>query len=125
MDNSIGRSKLVLKYLGFLLTEHNMQFKAQEFDEYLDFPFLCHTYSFYNENGCFTIHNVPQRDDTGWYVSKNISEDHYELLEKEIIQIYYVQSTCWLWRTQVKKLAASIRHQITTSGEFFGIKVEM
>ena len=85
MNNTIGRSELVLKYLGFLVTEYNMQFKAQEFDEYLGFHFMSYTYSFYNENGCFTIHHIPQRGETGWFVSKTISEDQYELLKKEII----------------------------------------
>ena len=123
MDNSIGRSKLVLKYLGFLVTEHNMQFKVQKFNFFKNF--WSYNYSFYNENGCFTIRDIPQRDETHWYVSHAFSEDEAELKEREIIQPLYIQGPCWFWRTLIKKLAASIRYQITTSGEFFGIKVEM
>ena len=123
MNNTIGRSELVLKYLGFLVTEYNMQFKAQEFDEYLGFHFMSYTYSFYNENGCFTIHHIPQRGETGWFVSKTISEDQYELLKKEIIQSLYVHEQTWIWRIGIKNLARSIRSQIARSGEFFGIKV--
>ena len=123
MDNLVGESKCVLKYLVFLVTEYNMQFTAQEFSEYLEFHFICYTYSFYNKNGCFTIHHIPQRGDTLWYVSKSFSEDHYELLEKRIWQRLYVQGSSWLFSTGIKKLAASIRSQITKSGAFFEIRV--
>jgi hypothetical protein len=122
MDNSIGRSEIVLKHLGFLLTEYNMQFKAQKFNVYGYIS--SYTYSFYNNNGCFTIRNIPQRDDTGWYVSGVFSEDENELLEKHIIQGLYIQGQYWLWGTGIKRLAASIRSQIAASGDFFGIKVE-
>ena len=34
MNNRVGKSKEVLKHLGFLVTEYNMQFKAQAFEKY-------------------------------------------------------------------------------------------
>ena len=122
MDNTIGNSKTVLKHMGFLLTEYNVQFKAQKFNFFGNF--WSYTYSFYNENGCFTIRHIPQKDDTGWYVSDAFSEVEDELLQKHLIQGLYIQGPYWLWGTGIKRLAASIRSQIAASGDFFGIKVE-
>ena len=124
MDTAIGKSKLVLKYLGFLVTEYNMRFEAREFNEYLGFHFWTYTYSFYNDNGCFTIHDIPQRDETMWYVSGSFSEDQYKLLEKKVIKVLYIREQFWFFRTGMKKLAASIRAQIAASGEMFGIRVK-
>lgn len=123
MDNSIPGTKIVIKHLGFLITEYNMRFKAQKFDEYIGLHLISYTYSFFNENGCFTIHHLPGRGENAWYVSKTFSEDQDELLEREVIQILYLQGQCWLFRTFIQRTAAAIRYQISNSNEFFGIQV--
>ena len=126
MNNRVGKSKEVLKHLGFLVKEYNMQFKAQAFEKYLGSNITCYTYSFYNSNGCFTMEDVAL-DGIGLYVSKVFSENYEELFEQEIIQpLYpYLQGSCWLFRTFIKKLAKSIRYQIATSGEFFGVRIKV
>lgn len=119
-----GESKNVLKYLGFLVDDYQMQFLFQSFDEYKGFCGPINTYSFYNNNGCFTLHQVVQRGEWGWYVSKELHKDQYALLETEISQNEYIRRGSVFARSSLKNLADIIDEQILVSKEFFGIKVE-
>lgn len=65
-----GKEKLIKKHLSFLINEYNMSFKYQCFNDYKGFKGPIDVYSFYNDNGCFTLHNIVQRGEWGWYVSK-------------------------------------------------------
>ena len=116
-------SKNIMKYLGFLVEDYQMQFSFQTFDEYNGFAGPINTYSFYNEYGCFTIHHIVQRNEWGWYISRNMSEDQYELLENEIIQTDFITAKCLSPKKMLKALAGSVQFQISASKSFFGIRI--
>ncbi len=115
--------KTILKHLGFLVEEYGMSFKTQSFDEYIGFCGPFNAYSFYNENGCFTVFHAVQRGEWGWYTSSAISSNLYDLLENEIIQRDYISPCGFSYKKMLKQLADVIRKQILTSKSFFEIEI--
>lgn len=116
-----GKTKLILKYLGFLVTEYDFSFKFQTFENYRGFCGPVDTYSFYNNYGCFTLHNIVQKGEWGWFLSDKFSDNQYALLSSEIPQDQYI-SCCWTLRGQLKQLTNSIKIQLLSTGMMFGIK---
>lgn len=118
-----GNTKLVLKHLGFLKDDYGFCFSFQTFNDYHGFCGPIDTYSFYNNNGCFTLHNIVQKGEWTWFLSKNYSNDQYELMNKKIDPNLYIATNCWMYSTILKRLSVSIKKQITTSGKVFGIAI--
>jgi len=117
-----GKTKLIKKHLGFLETDYGLKFEFQTFEDYKGFCGPIDAYSFYNDFGCFTMHNIVQKGEWGWFVSKKFSQNQYELLDTEIDQRNYIDKRYWLYSSVLKKLAEIIKNQIELSGSFFGIK---
>lgn len=99
-----GRTKLILKHLGFLKTEYGMTFEFQTFSYYDGFYGPIDAYSFYNKYGCFTLYNIVQKRDWSWFVSKSFSRNLDELLENEINPNLYISTKCLFYRTVLKRL---------------------
>jgi len=118
-----GNTSLIKKHLGFLETEYNFTFAFQTFDDYYGFCGPIDAYSFYNDSGCFTIHNIVQRGEWGWFTSKKFSANQYELLEAEIVQTNYITKRHWFYNAVLKELANIIKKQIDSSGSFFNIRI--
>lgn len=116
-------NKIILKYLGFLVSKYSFDFQSQKFDEYFNFKGPIYTYSFYNKNGCFTLQHIVQLGEWNWYTSKDFSTIQYNLLKKHIKQTDYIKYS-WSNRNMIKKLAQSIKNQINNSSCFFGIDIE-
>ncbi len=114
--------KLINKYLNFLVTDFNLSYKLQKFNEFKGFCGPVYAYSFYNDKGCFTIHYIAQRDEIGFYKSKNISPDQNLLMENEINLTEYI-SPAFRKSTIFKRLSASIRNQIRNKKSFFGLYI--
>ena len=123
MQHYEGISKRILKYLGFLVSEYGMEFQFQTFPAFKGFYGPIDTYSFYNKNGCFTLHNIVQRGEWGWFVSQQFSDDQYALLQREINQTSYVKHIHLTFSGILKELSIAIRDQIQKTGYCFGIKV--
>jgi len=70
------------------------------------------------------LHNVAQKGEWGWFVSRKFSSDQYELLSREIIQTDYIQKNCWFLSSTLKNLELIIKSQIEKTSSFFGIRVE-
>lgn len=122
--NNEGKSKTVLKFLGFLIDEYRLDYLFQKFDKYSDFYGPIHAYSFYNDYGCFTLLEVVQRGEWAWYVSEKIYTNLEELLETEIKQTDYIQQQFFSYKTCLKVLGDLIRQQLEHSQQFFGIVVK-
>ena len=121
--NYCGESKTILKVLGFLVKKYQMSYKFQSFDEYLGFSGPINTYNFYNEKGCFTLCQVVQRGEWGWYVSKEIHANLPGLLETEINQRDYIHHSSFSYKRTLKVLGDVIREQLEHSQHFLGIEV--
>lgn len=119
-----GKSKKILKYFGFLVEKYNMNFKFQTFPDYYGFPCQVDTYSFYNKNGCFTFHYIVSRDEWSWYRSKEISENQYDLLEKEIDQRDYLFKSYYLTNSWLRDLSLIVQKQVERSNSAFGIPLK-
>ena len=117
-ENSINRN------LSFLTTEYGMNYIRQEFGEYMGFCGPVECFSFYNSDGCFTLHHLEQRGEWGWFYAPQFSEDQYMLLQKEIDQRQYISGTVFGHRHMLRLLRNCIIMQIGESGSFFGISVE-
>ena len=117
-----GKTKLILKHLGFLREESGLNFAFQSFDSYHGFCGPIDTYSFYNDFGCFTLHHIVQKGEWAWYKSSKFSKSQYKLLETEINQSNYI-SQCFFLGSVLKKLSESIQSQIALTNEFFDIPI--
>ena len=118
-----GNTRLILKHLGFLKEDHGFSFGFQSFGDYYGFCGPIDAYSFYNQHGCFTLHNIVQKGEWTWYLSKGYSTNQYGLLEQKIDPSLYIATKCWLYSTVLKRLSISIKNQIKDSGKFFDIPV--
>ena len=118
-----GQTKLILRHLGFL-KKYGFEFCFQTFDDYKGFRGPIDTYSFYNKYGCFTLHNIAQKGEWNWFVSRSFSTNQYELLEKEIDPSFYISTKCWLYSTVIKRLAKFLEGQVIHGKSMFGIKID-
>jgi hypothetical protein len=115
------------------LKEYGFEFKEQIFKNVYNSYFTVHTYSFYNEDGCFTIYHLPQRGEWDFFYSKKFSAVMDDLLTSRL-DIYEKESDMRMqnrdrktWLCMMKKelsfLVDDIKHQIKEKNEFFGIKI--
>lgn len=121
-----GKLKLVRKYLSFLENEYNMTFSFQSFNDFRGFVGPSDCYSFYNDNGCFTIHNLVQKDEWGIYVCDTFCKSQYSLLSQEINLADYDNISgigFFLKSRWLNYLGKIIKKQIILENSFFGIKV--
>ena len=87
---------------GFLVEQYNFIYSFQEHKNcFGGYWYVC-TYSYYNENGCFTIQEVPQRGEWDYYYAEKYCEKNRDELCKKEIDIYSVEKDLW-----VEPLAAS------------------
>jgi len=133
----------VKKHLSFLIQKYNMKYARQDFKNHD--PMITETYSFYNENGCFTISNLAQRGDVDYIYLDNIEllKDYmfssYSEKQKSYINITSAEKQIWdkyesgrlfkkifFWNNTNKVLSALaevIEEQIIKSGQFYGVKI--
>ena len=119
-----GKTKLFIKYFGFLIEDYGMKFEFQTFIEYKGFRGPVETYSFYNDNGCFTFHNIVQRGEWGWYRSLKFSNNQYELLEREVSQSEYLDKNYFLISSWLRDLSKIMKLYAERSNSVFGVRVK-
>lgn len=119
-----GHSKLILKYLGFLRDEYSLSYCFQSFDNYNGFCGPVDTYSFYNNNGCITLHHIVQKGDIEVFTAKQFSKTQEELLETRVDLALYIAVPCWRLRTLLRRLSQSIRSQVSISESVFGVDID-
>ena len=121
-----------------LAKKYNLNYQFQKFENCWDRGFTVHTYSLYNESGCFTVHYLLQRQELDFYYSKKFSFSR-ELLCDKPINIYDFEKEIWkkrecVWifkkpfyyqRTNnvIKVLIEVINILVKKDNEFFGIKI--
>lgn len=136
--------KIVKESLGFLFQKHGMLYDYREKQNYMGYCDLrCFTY--YNNDGCFTITDLTQSDDVDFvrlgdirlldsYISSSYSQK-----QKNIVRIFEYEPEIWarhkkkgflkipfFWGSNkqvLRALSEVIDHQIQSTGQFFGIKV--
>ena len=129
----------IFKQFEFLMNDYGFSYSYQEFHNCYDGKGTVFTHSFYNENGCFTIHTMPVRGELDFYYSRRYSAVQQELYE-QIIDISSIEKEVWNRRAKIlclsnpffwwnkKKvlstLAEVLKIHIAKYNEFFGIKVE-
>ena len=119
-----GDTKKVLKFLGFLTEEYNLQFSFQSFPNYYNFYGPMDTYSFYNKYGCLTIHNAVQRGESAVYMSDKFYTDQYKLMQREISIAEYSTKWYWTFKGWLKGVAKIIKEQIEKEGNIFGLRID-
>lgn len=135
---------IVKSNLSFLIEKYEMFYIRKDFK--INDSLVTETYSFYNENGCFTISNFSPRGEVDYIrldginsLKKYLSLDYNEK-RKFIIDITSVEKEIWskhskllffknplFWlnsRNVLKALAEVIETEIKKTGQFYGIKVK-
>lgn len=115
--------------------KYNLNYLKQQFDNCFGGYWYVETFSLYNENGCFTIHYLGQRQELDFYVTPSISTKREELANNRIDVTKYKAD---VWEKELPKinvfsvsyadkflilLTKVIEMQLEESGSFFGIKV--
>lgn len=120
------------KIFDFLEKDYGLKHSYQSFKNCFNGYWWVYTHSYYNENGCFTIHNLPQRGEIDFYFSKKFSNIREELCEVSI-DIQKVGCEIWIRNkplfgyrqsSMLKTLSEVIKSEIKESGQFFGVKVK-
>lgn len=127
----------VEKLFVFLIKDHNLSYRYQEFINCYGGNWTVQTHSFYNDSGCFTIYFENQRGIDFWYASR-FSTERKELCEKEIDvssiepQIWEKHERIWIFKNPffwwndnkiLSTLAEALKIHLAKCNEFFGIKV--
>ena len=117
--------KLIHFYFDYLVDEYKMSYRDHTFSEYMGFRGPIETYSFFNRNGCFTIHFVVQKDELGFYKSGNYSENQYDLLEQEIYTSLLDLPSVYTKKRLFLYLSNYVREEIEKNKAFFGIALDL
>ena len=120
----------------FLVDEYGFQYAEQRFDKCFDGNWTVTTYSFYNENGCFTIHTLPQRGEVVFYCCDKFSSEREALCARSV-DIRTIEEDVWdrrsrIWifrnpffwysqRSVLAALAEVVRTHLSKHNELFGI----
>lgn len=139
------REQIVKDALDFLCEDYEFHYRFAQFENYLNQHLPIMTYSYYNENGCFTITEFEPRHevtylhlDTVDSVKEYFSWNYSKKLQREV-NIFDIEPDIWNRRGKIcgipnlffwgsdkkilKALAEVIQVQIEKNGAFFEIKV--
>ena len=126
----------------FLVKRYGFKHSYQEFPNGYDRNVFVITHSFYNDNGCFTIHYAAQICELSFFRSKRFGETLDQLTERNICaEVFSAEKDIWdkynklFWRIpnpffeyniskNLKALAEVIQAQIDKTGKFFGISIQ-
>lgn len=115
--------------------KYNINYLKQKFNNCFGGYWYVETYSLYNENGCFTIHYLGQRNELDFYITPTISNTREELTQNPVKVTEYEKD---FWEEELPKLnvyslsygskflnllTKVIELQISKNGSLFGIKI--
>ncbi len=80
-------------------------------------------YSFFNEFGCFSIVEIPQRQEWDCYIASKFEQQPSLLLINKINQTEYIKRNVYRKRTYLMLTSKFIQSQIKLTNSFWGIKV--
>ena len=125
------------KMFDFLVKDYNLSYRYQKFLNCYGGNWTVQTFSFYNDSGCFTIHNEIQRGMDFWYATR-FSTERKELCEKEL-DVSLIEPQIWekharigpfknpfFWWSNnrvLSTLAVALKLHIAKNNEFFGIQL--
>ncbi|HBL85195.1 MAG: hypothetical protein A2Y17_11545 [Clostridiales bacterium GWF2_38_85] len=121
-------NEYIMKKFRFLVDRYKMEFLHQIFEKDVTEKFYgpMNAYSYYNNNGCFTIYHAVQRNELYFYYSKEISDIQVNLLYTEInINDIICNKNIFISNRNILDLLSNyIKEQIETKGNFFNISVK-
>ena len=120
---NVGSAILVNKYMGFLVYDYHMNNCFQELPNTEGAQNPTYIFSYYNQSGCFSFVEVPQRGEWDCYYAEKFSNDPYMLLKTRINQRNYIHKNIFTAKSFLKHTAQIIKQQIVSSKSFFGISV--
>lgn len=128
----------IREQFAFLVDDYGFQYGEQKFENCWEGNWTVITYSFYNENGCFTIHTLPERGEVGFFCCDRFSSDRESLCAR-LVDIRTIEEDVWdkhsclwsirnpfFWYSQRKVFAALaevIRTHLSKHDDLFGIKL--
>ncbi len=118
-----GNTKLVRMYFDFLVKDYQMNFFAQVLPNTIGVETPTYIYSFFNQSGCFSLVEIPQRKEWDCYIAKQFVQQPHKLLSTRINQADYINRSIYTTRAYLKLTAQSIQSQINLTNSFWGIPV--
>lgn len=127
------------KEFDFLIKKYGLKYAYQKFENCFGGSWTVYTHSFYNDSGCFTIHQMPDRGELSFYYAKKFSNILENLYEK-MVNVYEVEKSIWdkhskiwifnnifFWANSekvLKVLAEVLKIHLEKSEDFFGIQIK-
>ena len=123
----------------FLIKDYGFSHEYQQFENCYNGNWVVQTHSFYNDNGCFTIHYLCQKNELNFYYASQFSSNLEELCER-MVDVRSIEPTVWdryskiwifnrpfFWWNNNKVLivfAQALNTHLHKNNEFFGIKIK-
>ena len=128
----------VEELFSFLVKDYGFVYREQDFQNCFGGKWFVKTYSFFNHNGCFTIHTLPQRGELDFYYSSHFCNTREGLCEKTL-NVCSIEPKVWEQKTKLfgvnnpffwwsdnrvlSTLATALKLHLSKHDAFFGISV--
>ena len=120
----VGHSKIVIRYMGFLVNRYQMKIDFQLLPDTEGIEDPTYVYSFYNNWGCLTLLEVAQRGEWDCYVSDRFDSNPYSRLKTKINQREYCSREVYFVGSFLRITAKSIQRMILETKSIWGIRIE-
>ena len=115
--------RLILFYFDFLVTDFSFAYRKTSFPDFMGFPGPICVYSFYNDNGCLSLHYIAQKDELGLYTADRYSDNQYQLLQREVSTTELCGRKVFTKRQLFSEISNQLRKEAEENGTVLGIEV--
>ena len=115
--------RLILFYFDFLVTDFSFAYRKTSFPDFMGFPGPICVYSFFNDNGCLSLHYIAQKDELGLYTADRYSDNQYQLLKREVSTSKLCGRKVFTKRQLFSEISNQLRKEAEENGTVLGINV--
>lgn len=115
--------RLILFYFDFLVTDFSFAYRKTSFPDFMGFPGPICVYSFYNDNGCLSLHYIAQKDELGLYTADRYSDNQYQLLQREVSTSELCGRRVFTKKQLFSEISKQLRKEAMENGTILGIEV--
>ena len=115
--------RLILFYFDFLVTDFSFAYRKTSFPDFMGFPGPICVYSFYNDNGCLSLHYIAQKDELGLYTADRYSDNQYQLLQRAVSTSELCGRKVFTKKQLFSDISKQLRREAKENGTVLGIEV--
>lgn len=115
--------RLILFYFDFLVTDFSFAYRKTSFPDFMGFPGPICVYSFYNDNGCLSLHYIAQKDELGLFTADQYSDHQSDLMTCEVSTAKLCGHKVFTKKQLFSEISSQLRKEAAEAGTVLGIKV--